>query len=91
VTPSEYETFAKQQLDKRNQAMLNAQYKDMEASMNRDYFNKPIQSSRNMHDYCNSGPIQGMDDSPSGALLWGAIGSVVGGLVVTLAFFAWIG
>ena len=31
--------------------------------MNRDYFSKPIQGSRNQHDYGRSGHIVGMQDA----------------------------
>lgn len=51
-----------------------------EEVMNRDYFTKPIQTSRNQHDYGRSGPIMGPQDAvPSWrtAFLWAVPVSVV--------------
>ena len=58
--------------------------------MNRDYFVKPIQSSRSADYYGNTGPLVGMSESSGGAAFMMILSSADGGLVLALMFFAWI-
>lgn len=69
---------------------------EWDEDMNRDYFTKPIQTSRNMHDYGNMGKIVGMERESDhyegmGVFMYSFGAMLFGGLVLALMFFAWIG
>lgn len=62
-----------------------------ENEMNRDYFTKPIQGSRSQHDYGRTGPVEPMEQSDGGSAFLMILGAAIGGFVLALMFFAWIG